>query len=164
MTNVIQKLALTGLLALATGAVFAGTSVNYVNQERFTDLPAAASDRELVLKELTQHFDKLGKQLPPGQELLVEITDIDLAGRENVGRWPRDLRIVAGVDWPRIHMRFSVVSQGQVLRSGDLQLRDMAFKDRHSRYSNGDGLRYEKRMLDDWFQLTIAPQERTARR
>jgi hypothetical protein len=110
------------------------------------------------------HFDKLGKQLPPGQELLVEITDIDLAGRENVGRWPRDLRIVAGVDWPRINMRFSVVSQGQVVRSGDLQLRDMAFKDRHSRYSNGDGLRYEKRMLDDWFQLTVAPQERTARR
>ena len=165
MNNVIRTLAVSGLLALAAGAASADVSVNYIEPERFSDLPFAPWDRESVLEELTRHFVKLGAQLPPGQNLRIEVKDIDLAGREYPGR-ARDLRIIksSGVDWPRIDLHYTIDSNGQVLRSGDAQLRDMSFMDRIGRYSDGENLRYERRMIDDWFYSTIVPRERAARR
>ena len=166
MKNVIRTLAAGGLLALAAGAVSADVSVNYIEPERFSDLPFSPWERESVLKDLTEHFAKLGAQLPPGQNLRIEVKDIDLAGREYPGRGARDLRIIKshGADWPRIDLHYTIESNGQVLRSGDAQLRDMAFMDRIGRYNDGDNLRYERRMIDDWFYSTILPRERAARR
>jgi hypothetical protein len=166
MKNVIRKLAVSGLLALAAGAAAADVTVNYVEPERFSDLPFATWEREAVLKDLTEHFTKLGAQLPPGQNLRLDVLDVDLAGREYPGRGARDLRIVRsnGVDWPRIDLHFTIEQNGQVLRSGEVQLRDMAFMDRISRYTDSESLRYEKRMIDDWFYSTIVPRERAARR
>jgi hypothetical protein len=138
--------------------------VNYVQPERFSDLPFASWDREAVLKDLTEHFAKLGAQLPPGQNLRVDVLDVDLAGREYPGRGPRDLRIVKNIDVPRIDLRFAIEQNGQVLRSGEAQLRDMSFMDRVSRYTDSDSLRYEKRMIEDWFYSSIQPRERAARR
>ena len=165
MKNVIQRLALGGLLALAAGAASADVTVNYVQPERFSDLPFATWEREDVLKDLTRHFAKLGAQLPPGQNLRVDVLDVDLAGREYPGG-PRDLRIIksSGVDWPRIDLRFAIEQNGQVLRSGEVQLRDMSFMDRISRHTDSDSLRHEKRMIDDWFYSAIMPRDRAARR
>ncbi|MGZ8294658.1 MAG: DUF3016 domain-containing protein [Telluria sp.] len=39
--------------------------------------------------------------------------------------------------------------------SGEAQLQDTAFLDRPNRYFNHDVLRYEKRMVDTWFDKTI---------
>ena len=166
MKHVIRKLASGGLLALAAGAASADVTVNYVQPERFSDLPFTTWEREAVLKDLTGHFAKLGAQLPAGQDLRVEVLDVDLAGREYPGRGPRDLRIIKsnGVDWPRIDLRFAVEQNGQVLRSGEVKLRDMAFMNRISRPTDNDSLRYEKRMIDDWFYSAIVPRERAARR
>lgn len=165
MKNVIRTLAAGGLLALAAGAASADVSVNYIEPERFSDLPFTPWERESVLKDLTAHFGKLGAQLPPGQNLRIEIKDIDLAGREYPGRG-RDLRIIKshGADWPRMDLHYTIESNGQVLRSGDAQLRDMGFMDRIGRYNDGDNLRYERRMIDDWFYSAILPRERAARR
>ena len=165
MKNLIRPLVLSGLLALTAGAASAEVSVNYIEPERFSDLPFTPWERETVLETLSAHFAKLGAQLPPGQNLRIEVKDIDLAGREYPGRM-NDLRIVrsSGVDWPRIDLHYTIESNGQVLRSGDAQLRDMAFMDRRGRYNDSDSLRYERRMIDDWFYSTIAPRERTARR
>lgn len=166
MKNVIRQLAVGGLLVLAAGAASAEVTVNYVEPERFSDLPFATWERDAVLKDLTGHFARLGAQLPPGQSLRVDVLDVDLAGREYPGRGPRDLRIVKshGADWPRIDLRFAIEQNGQVLRSGEVQLRDMAFMDRISRHTDNDSLRYEKRMIDDWFYSAIVPRERAARR
>lgn len=166
MKNVIQKLAASGLLALAAGVASAGdVTVNYVQPERFSDLPFSAWDREDVLKDLTEHFASLGAKLPPDQTLRIDVTDVDLAGREIPHRGVRDLRVIRnGAEWPRIDLHYTIERNGQVLRSGDAQLRDMAFMDRLSRYSDGDSLRYERRMIDDWFYQTIQPRERSARR
>lgn len=166
MKNVIQKLALSGLLALAAGAASADVTVNYIEPERFSDLPFAPWEREDVLKVLTGHFAKLGAQLPPGQNLRIDVKDVDLAGREYPNHGSRDLRIIKsnGADWPRIDLHYTIESNGQVVRSGDAQLRDMGFMDRIGRYGDGDTLRYERRMIDDWFYSTIMPRERAARR
>lgn len=166
MKNVIRQLALGGLLALAAGAASADVTVNYIQPERFSDLPFSPWEREAVLKDLTEHFAKLGVQLPPGQNLRIDVKDIDLAGREYPGRGARDLRIVKsnGADWPRIDLHYTIERNGQVVRSGDAQLRDMGFMDRIGRYRDGDTLRYERRMIDDWFYATIVPRERATRR
>jgi hypothetical protein len=166
MKNVLQRLAVGGLLAVAAGVASADVTVKYVEPERFSDLPFATWEREDVLKDLTRHFVKLGAQLPPGQNLRVDVLDVDLAGREYPGRGLRDLRIIQsnGVDWPRIDLRFTVEQNGQVLRSGEVQLRDMAFMDRIGRHTDSDSLRHEKRMIDDWFYSAIMPRERAARR
>ena len=165
MKNVIRTLAVSGLLALAAGTASADVTVNYVEQERFSDLPFTPWERESVLKELTEHFAKLGAKLPPGQNLRIDVRDVDLAGREYPGRGARDLRIVKnGAEWPRIDLRYTIESNGQVVRSGDAQLRDMSFMDRTDRSTGSDFLRYEKRMIDDWFYSEIMPRERAARR
>lgn len=55
-------------------------------------------------------------------------------------------------------------SNGQVVSSGDAQLRDTAFLDRPNRYFNHYILRYEKRMVDMWFERTILSGEHAAGR
>ncbi len=166
MKTVIRHLAAAGLLALAAGTASAGVTVNYIEPDRFSDLPFASWERDETLKELTEHFAKLGAQLPPGQDLRIDVKDIDLAGREYPTRGVRDLRVVRsnGADWPRIDLHYTVEQDGRVLRSGDAQLRDMAFMDRIGRANDSDTLRFEKRMIDDWFYSTIMPNERAARR
>lgn len=165
MKNAIRTLAVSGLLALAAGTVSADVTVNYIEQERFSDLPFTPWERDSVLKELTGHFAKLGAKLPPGQNLRIDVQDVDLAGREYPGRGARDLRIVKnGAEWPRIDLHYTIESNGQVVRSGDAQLRDMSFMDRINRSTGSDFLRYEKRMIDDWFYTEIMPRERAARR
>lgn len=166
MNKVIRHLAACGLLALAAGSASAGVTVNYIEPDRFSDVPFASWERDETLKELSEHFAKLGAQLPPGQNLRIDIKDVDLAGREYPTRGVRDLRVVRSnsVDWPRIDLHYTVEQDGRVLRSGDAELRDMNFMDRIGRANDSDSLRYEKRMIDDWFHSTIMPRERAARR
>jgi len=166
MNTVIRHLAAAGLLALAAGGAAAGTTVNYIEPDRFSDVPFANWERDEVLKDLTDHFARLGAQLPPGQDLRIDVKDVDLAGREYPTRGVRDLRVVRsnGVDWPRIDLHYTVEQDGRVLRSGDAQLRDMSFMDRIGRANDSDSLRYEKRMIDDWFYTAILPRDRAARR
>lgn len=166
MKTVIRHLAAAGLLALAAGTASAGVTVNYIEPDRFTDVPFTPWEREETLKSLTEHFAKLGAQLPPGQDLRIDIKDVDLAGREFPGRGGRELRVVRsnGPDWPRIDLHYTVEQDGRVLRSGDAQLRDMGFMDRMVRAGDNDALRFEKRMIDEWFYSTIMPRDRAARR
>lgn len=165
MKDVMRKLAVSGLLALAASAASAEVSVNFIEPGRFTDLPFTEWDRKEVLKELTEHFTKLGARLPPGQNLRIDVKDVDLAGRMYPSRRGQDLRVIRdGAEWPRIDLSYAIESNGQVVRSGDAQLRDMAFMQHIGRYSDGDSLRYEKQMIDEWFYSTIAPRERAARR
>jgi len=165
MKTVIRHLAAAGLLALGAGAAFAGTTVNYVEPDRFSDVPFATWERDEVLKDLSEHFARLGAELPPGQNLRIEVKDIDLAGREYPSRGARDLRVVRsnGVDWPRIDLQYTLEQDGRVLRSGDAQLRDMSFMDRIMRAHDSDSLRYEKRMIDDWFYSAILPRDQARR-
>jgi hypothetical protein len=124
-------------------------------------MPFAQSDRERVLKELTEHFEWLGKRLPAGQELRVEVLDFDMAGRMLPSiRGRQELRIVKdGADWPRMEVRYELLSNGQVIASGQDKLSDMnyIYSDRINRYGDSDLLRYEKKMIDEWFTKKFVP-------
>ncbi|WP_020654570.1 DUF3016 domain-containing protein [Massilia niastensis] len=157
MNALFGKVALMGLLALGAGTASAGVTVKYIEADKFADMPFAPWEREEVLRDLTDYFNELGAKLPQGQDLAIEVTDIDLAGREypNV-RGPRELRILkGGADWPIINLRYSLTQDGQVLHAGDAKLSDMNYLHRIHRYNDNDSLRYEKRMILEWFNATI---------
>ncbi len=156
----LTRTMLAATLALLASAAWADVSVSYVKPDDFTDVPRNAVDRERVLKDFSDYFATLSKKLPAGQNLKIEVLDIDLAGR----MWPRrsggeDIRVLnGGADWPRVHLRYTLGQDGQTLRSGDQQLSNMNYMQGISRYSDSDTLRYEKQMLDDWFNQVIVPK------
>lgn len=164
MKNVIRKLAASALLALAAGAASAGdVIVNYIQPDNFSDIPTGG-EREETLRALTAHFVKLGAKLPPGQNLRIDIQDIDMAGSERPSGGRTDMRVTNRQAWPRMDLHYTLEMNGQVVSSGDAQLRDTSFLDRPNRYFNHDTLRFEKRMVDMWFERTILSGERPAAR
>jgi hypothetical protein len=166
MKSRMQKLALAGLFALVAGSASAAVTVSYVQPDRFSDLPFVPWDREDTLRQFTEHFTWLGSALPPGQDLRIEVLDIDLAGRLIPSvRLGRDLRVLRGqADWPRIELRYSLEQDGQVIKRGEAQLSDMNYMNHTTRYFDSEALRYEKQMIDDWFEQTIGPLPRGRRR
>lgn len=159
MKTAIKGLALASMVLMSSGSAFAGVTVKYSQPENYSDLPFAAWERKNILDGLTEHFQKLSESLPPGVDLNVEVLDIDLAGRIHHRR-ANEIRVLrGGADWPIIHLRYSVVQNGAVIASGEERLRDMMYLDTlRNRYSTGDPLRYEKRMIDEWFNKKIVPQ------
>jgi hypothetical protein len=166
MKSLMQKMALAGLFSLAAGSAGAAVTVTYVQPDKFSDVPFTTWEREDTLKALTEHFTWLGSSLPPGQDLRIEITDVDLAGRAVPStRAGRDVRVLRGqADWPRIELRYAVEQNGQVLKSGEARLADLNYLNHTSRYFDSEPLRYEKSMIDDWFQKTIGPLPQRGRR
>ncbi|GGE85812.1 DUF3016 domain-containing protein [Massilia psychrophila] len=153
MNMLLKKMALAGLFALSAGGASAAVTVAFSHPEKYGDLPFSPSDREQVLKDLGEYFVSLSRDLPPGQELRVEVTDLDMAGRIYPNFRGQDLRVLRGrADWPRMALRYSLESNGRVISSGEENLSDMAYLERINRYSDGDTLRYEKRMIGDWFK------------
>ncbi|HEY0588483.1 MAG TPA: DUF3016 domain-containing protein [Pseudoduganella sp.] len=145
------------LLAAAGAASAGGVTVKYQEPDKFSDVPFFEPDRDQVLKELTTHFDQLGKQLPANQQLTITVTDIDLAGRvEPRRRSMHDIRILrGGADWPTMELQYSLQQDGKVIASGTDRLSNMMYLDRLNHYAGGDSLRYEKPMLDEWFKKTF---------
>jgi hypothetical protein len=97
--------------------------------------------------------------------LKIEVTDVDLAGREDpMRRGAMEVRVMDGrTDWPRMRLRYQLEQNGKVIASGNAALSDMSYLQRINRYSSNDALRYEKKMIDEWFEDTfgIKPQGRS---
>ena len=148
---------IAGLALLASSAAWAGTEVHFSKPDQFTDVPFDPHERDDVLKELTRHFEKLGTALPPGRTLKIDVTDVDLAGRENPSlRAGQDIRVMNGrVDWPRMRLHYVLEQDGKVISSGDAALSDMSYLSRINPYFSTEKLRYEKLMIDDWYADTF---------
>ncbi|MCC7699878.1 DUF3016 domain-containing protein [Janthinobacterium sp. EB271-G4-7A] len=157
---------IAGLALLASTAAWAGTEVHFTKPEQFTDLSFDQTEREKVLKDLTAHFEKLGESLKPGQTLKIDVTDLDMAGRENPAmRSTQDFRVMTGgADWPRMRLHYVLEQDGKVIANADAALSDMSYLTRINRYSSGDKLRYEKQMIDDWFADTFKTQKKPSMR
>ena len=151
-------LALAALMAVAPCSFAAGVpaqvEVRFVQPERFTDAEESARDRERALEELGGHLKRqAAKHLAEGQQLLIEVSDIDLAGQlEPVGRSAERLRVLRDVSWPRIKLHFVLKAGSEVLREGEADLSRMGYLDGVVPYFNSEPYRYEKAMLDDWLK------------
>lgn len=154
------------LLAAAGAASAGGVKVTYQEPDKFMDVPFWEQDREQVLQELTAHFERLARQLPPDAQLNITVTDLDLAGRvEPRRRTMRDIRVLrGGADWPTMELQYTLEQDGKVVASGSDRLSNMLYLDRLNRYASGDTLRYEKPMIDEWFKKTFGPPTQLSRK
>lgn len=147
--------ALFALSLAATTNASAAVTITYVNPEKMTDVPRHQSDRESMEAQLLEHFTVLSARLPAGQDMKVEILDIDLAGEVFPRVAIQHARVFQGrADWPHIHLRYSIEQDGKVLRSGERRLTDMSYLMGSSRYQ-GDLYAHEKHLLDDWFRKDV---------
>lgn len=158
MNTLIRTLTLAGLAALSSATATAGgVTVTFSQPEHYLDFPFSEYDRNELLKETADHFSKMASRLPANQELKVEVLDYDLAGEiwPSFG-FPRDYRILRGqADWPSMNVRYTLTENGQVIKSGEEGIRDMAYLNHFNRYFTGDPLRYEKHMVEKWFRDTL---------
>lgn len=154
------SLLLTALCA--AGPASAGVTVAFVQPDRYTDMPFPPWEKDVVMKDLDQFLVKMGaKWLPAGQDLKIEVLDIDLAGnlRNDVGG--RQIRVlIGGSDWPMIEVRYTLESAGKTLRTGTERVSDMNYFNSHvsNPGKHTEALFYEKQMLNDWFKAKFAAE------
>jgi hypothetical protein len=158
--------ALCAFLVLAAGAASAAPllSLSFVEPNKFTDAGyfhwvASEKDRAEVQRDIEQHLQQLAeRKLQPGQSLKIEVLDIDLAGRFEPLRFraANEVRVMRESTWPRIKLRYTLSQGDAVTASREEVVADMNYLGSINRYPSGDRLRYEKAMLDRWFDDEIA--------
>jgi hypothetical protein len=160
LQRALPRVIAAALLSLAAASASASVVVQYIQPENFTDLPHVAWQRQQALDDLSEHFQALGKTLPAGRDLSIEILDVDMAGREQPnGLTVEPLRVMRGAgDWPAIRLRYRLSEGGTVIASGEAQLSDRTYQSRINGYSRDERWRYEKQMIDDWWRAAIAPR------
>jgi hypothetical protein len=138
--------------------------VEFIHPEKYTDIRDSRSlrvnpERNQHLKSLRSWLEKQApKHLAPGQGLVFEFTDIDLAGDYEPIIDPvlADVRIVKGIYPPRLTFRYRLEgADGQEIASGEETLRDLGF-DTRPITRDSDPLRFEKRMLKEWLDKLVA--------
>ena len=162
--NSLRNFLGAGLLVATGVASAASVSVTFVQPEKFTDAGYSrgrATPRELaeLQQDIQQHLQRLAdRKLAASDTLQVEVLDIDLAGDFESTRLTRfaDVRVVRDIASPRITLRYSLKQGDRVMAGPEEQLSDMNFLWGHNRYSSGDRLRYEKPLLDAWFEKRFA--------
>ena len=110
-------------------------------------------------RDIEQHLQRLAERgLPASDTLAIEVLDIDLAGRFEPLRFRSgsDVRIVRDIASPRIDLRYTLRRGDQLVASAEERLVDLTFLMVTNRYPSEDRLRYEKAMLDDWFEKRFA--------
>jgi hypothetical protein len=100
--------AVLAVIILSPASSHAGVNVRFVNSDRYTDAGSYDTSSASVEAAFRAHLDRLGKRfLAPGQNLNIDIVDIDLAGYQQPLRFaPNNLRIVNCVTQPRIVQRY----------------------------------------------------------
>ena len=142
------------LLLAQTAQAAATVKVTFPDPPRFTDAGPTQRDIANTTRGLSSHLTALGQRLlADGDVLTIEILDIDLAGRIESTPQGR-IRVTTGrSDWPRITLRFKL--EGASPLAGEEQVRDMNFQRRGGGISPSDPLRFERRMLNEWFQARL---------
>ena len=146
------------LPAFAAGKV----EISFVEPDKFADAGRSTLDRERTLKTLGEYMQGLGTELPDGQTLRVEVTDLDLAGNVEPFGWrsSSEVRVMRGrADWPHMNLRYKLLAEGREVKTGEAQLADISYMySLRGRDNKQDALAYEKRMVRRWFDETFIPR------
>lgn len=159
MTKFITSLlSLTIILAQMSAVQAAQVEVKWTNPDKYTDIKAGEGHRkkfqEQTFKTLEEHFAKMAEMLPEQQKLLVDVTNLDLAG--DVNYTMKRIRIIKDIFTPRMKFNYQLLNaDNTVVKSEDVSLNDMGFMMSNSLKYRSKSLSYEKKMLDDWFRNTF---------
>src|SRR4051812_33858722 len=79
----LPSLVVSVAIAVAPAIALAAVKVNFVTPDHYTDVGTPGGrDRARNLDEIANIFETLGERyLPAGQNLTIDVMDIDLAGR-----------------------------------------------------------------------------------
>jgi hypothetical protein len=161
MKRPLSRFALILLAAVLSAApATAGVKVGFADSARFADGELSGAD---VVAGLRSHLQRLGGQLGSGFDLNVTVLDIDLAGFDMSTRGPSRYRVLNGATWPKLKLRYALTRRGKTIASGEEWVTDQLYRVHAGMASAGDPLRYEKNMLDDWFQSRFSGYFKTAR-
>jgi hypothetical protein len=167
-------LAVAMLIEAAGGQAFAadplpagadGVTVQIPRPEGFTDFKATCIGLDErtrgLLADFTQFIRATGaRHVPEGGALAITVTDVDMAGEFETWRGPQacSVRVMLDIYAPRIRLEFRLTDRdGKVMTSGQRDLRDPLYLTRAVLLST-DPLRYEKNLLQEWFQREFAGQ------
>lgn len=163
MRNILVFCSLSALMSFALPA--ADVSVKWQEPEKFTDIRPANDSRkgyrERVQRKFEEFFTEMAAKLPEGYVWDVTITDIDLAGDVDyfAGGAGNALRVVKDIYSPAIRFEHALRdAHGETLLQGEEKLRDMGFMQSLRSTHDSDEFRYEKQMLEDWFDKTVQPK------
>jgi hypothetical protein len=143
---------------LAAGAVGTATAgaveVKFREARPYADAGNTAGEEEANLQVIDRHLKSLGQRwLPANHQLQVEVLEVDLAGSVRPFRGEPEIRVLrGGADFPRMHLRYTLLVDGKVERSGTEWLTELDYARRIQRDRSSEPLRHEKRMIDDWFK------------
>jgi len=155
--------------SMAQGTSPAQVEVRFDHPEKFRDasLDSTGYERgadDYVMKTLTQYLQTLGQRyLQPGQQLVIDIRDIDLAGRfEPWHSRAYDVRFMRDITWPTIDLSYTLSQPGKPDQQAQERVSDKMYLSRPGRMaSSNDRLFAEKAMLNDWFRQRFAPRPAT---
>lgn len=159
VTNATMFLA---IYLLTIGQVWAGNvKVIWHEPTKFSDVKGAEeSDKRFqkrVFKQMEKHIIKLATPLAEHITIELKVTDFNLAGdvRYNFNM-NREIRLVKSMYWPKISFDYKVLNKTDLIDSGSVVLKDMAFMQRGGLLRNSsDSFKYEKRLLTEWFDKTL---------
>lgn len=138
-------------------------SVTWEDPANFTEIRYSLnkfeSRRGDWVEQLAQHLrERAEKRLPPGEQLQVNITDIDRAGAYEPWRGVQfyDTRFILDIYPPRMTFAYRRIGAGgEVVAEGEREIRDMGYLMTSNPYFNSDNLRYEKAMIDRWISQEL---------
>jgi hypothetical protein len=161
----IAGILLSFSLLVLSNASFAQADVeiSWQNPEKFSDVRPTSESRstfsERTFKQLNEYITELAEDLPIGQKLIMNVTNLDLAGDvmpasfAGLGHSSSDVRVIKSIHIPRMSFSYQLLaSDGAVLQEKDVKLKDMSFLNSHNRFFSNESLRYEKSMLAEWFK------------
>lgn len=148
--------------------IIARAEVLFFEPQKFTDVRDSQmgdASRTTYLEQIRDHLLEQAKyRVPEGHLLNVTFTDIDMAGDFEPWRGPRfdDIRIVKDIYPPRISLSFRLTdAEGNVVKEGKRELRDMAFMMKITVGFRDDSVRHEKALLDDWLRNELPRVRKT---
>ena len=156
-------------LLLAAGlwpfAAAADVKVNFIEPQRYYDasLHGGYNSRNYspTIKELETFFRGLAaRYLGPGDELVIDVLDIDLAGAYESGTNYFDVRLLSEVTWPRIKMRYMLTRGDAPPITGVETVSDPSYMTFLNFRSGSESMSYEKVMLRRWFRMRFEAPKR----
>lgn len=152
-------ISLLSFILLAPSVMAAEVEIKWTEPDEYSDIHAGENHRkhfrEQTFNNFDKHFSKLAGQLPEGQILKIEVTNVDLAGttfHSGINR----IRVVKDMYPPRMAFSYRLIkADNSIVLEGKADLKDMNFMMGKSLRYRNDSIGYEKGMLDNWFSSTF---------
>lgn len=140
--------------------VSAKVEVKFNQPEKFRDILVTGSTKnksiEIVHKELNRLFEELSEgYLSEQQTLLIDVTDIDLAGdiEYMVGPNHEDIRIIRYSDNYRLSFNYEVKNEkGEIKLKGEKEIKNFVSEGIVNRLGNTNSVSHYERELKKWFK------------